>query len=411
MTDLATALLPVLQRSLEARFNVFDVMHHGTHEKQISNVFRWLLETEGNHHLGDMFLRIFIDEVNRGLDKVYQGLADEGSQVLVGRGSLAPTAYLVLQEVNISAVGGAEDIADLVLKNDDAVIVVENYFTSDGHGHSYGGYLRYSQLDGRQGAVVLLCHENDSTLQADGWQYASVVTYGRLLDTLLDTLRVAVEGDRGQYQQKHPEPYSFIDQMHRKFVKGRGPVEDHEVLDFVIAMCATGQAGRYGEHRGETSAAERFANDVAEQARERFGEGREMLGRVKVQLRNFSAEVLSSQLNETLGDGYVSQVSARYSGTYQWTVNFDLPDDGETFSEARLQLKFGPSAWFANEKDPNWTKKVDPEVADYSRLFLTRAKTKEVRQSAVTLQEVLDGLEPSDRRLQDEIVQLLSDSD
>jgi PD-(D/E)XK nuclease superfamily len=79
LTDLATALLPVLHRSLEARFNVFDVMHHGTHEKQISNVFRWLLETEGNHHLGDMFLRIFIDEVNQGLDKVYQGLDDEGN--------------------------------------------------------------------------------------------------------------------------------------------------------------------------------------------------------------------------------------------------------------------------------------------------------------------------------------------
>jgi hypothetical protein len=55
-------------------------MHHGTHEKQISNVFRWLLETEGNHHLGDTFLRIFIDEVNRGL---------------VGREPFAPAAYLV----------------------------------------------------------------------------------------------------------------------------------------------------------------------------------------------------------------------------------------------------------------------------------------------------------------------------
>ena len=117
MTDLATALLPVLQRSLEARFNVFDVMHHGTHEKQISNVFRWLLETEGNHHLGDTFLRIFIDEVNRGL---------------VGREPFAPEAYLVLQEVNTSDGGNGEDIADLVLTNDDAVIVVENYFTSDG---------------------------------------------------------------------------------------------------------------------------------------------------------------------------------------------------------------------------------------------------------------------------------------
>jgi hypothetical protein len=88
LTDLATELLPVLHRSLEARFNVFDVMHHGTHEKQISNVFRWLLETEGNHHLGDTFLRIFIDEVNRGLDEV--------NRVLVGREPFAPFALSVL---------------------------------------------------------------------------------------------------------------------------------------------------------------------------------------------------------------------------------------------------------------------------------------------------------------------------
>jgi hypothetical protein len=390
VTDLATALLPVLHRSLEARFNVFDVMHHGTHEKQISNVFRWLLETEGNHHLGDTFVRIFIEEVNRGL---------------VGREPFAPAAYLVLQEVNTSDAGDGEDIADLVLKNDGAVIVVENYFTSDGHGHSYDRYLRYSQRDGRQGAVVLLCHDQDSLLQTMGWENASVVTYGRLVDRL----RHAVESDP-QYQQKHPEPYSFIDQMHRKFVKGRGPVEDHQVLDFLIAMCATGEAVRFGEQR-HSSAAEGFANDVAEQARERFGEGRELLGRVKIRLRNFSAQVLKGQLNATLGDGFVSKVSARYAGTYQWTVNFDLPDDEEKFGEHRLQLKFGPSAWFANEKDPYWKRTVDPEVADYSRLFLTRVKAAEVRQSAVTLQEVLDGLAPSDLRLHDEIVQLLSDSD
>ena len=153
MGELATALLPVLHRSLEAPFNVFEVMHHGTHEKQISNVFRWLLETEANHHLGDTFVRIFIEEVNRGL---------------VGGEPFAPVAYLVLQEVNTSDAGGGEDIADLVLRNDDSVIVVENHFTSDGHGHSYDGYLRYSQRGGRQGAVVLLCHDQDSFAADEG---------------------------------------------------------------------------------------------------------------------------------------------------------------------------------------------------------------------------------------------------
>lgn len=390
LTDLATALLPVLHRSFEAQFNVFDVMRHGTHEKQLSNVFGWLLETEGSHHLGDRFLRIFIEEVNRGL---------------VGCEPFEPVEYLVMQEVNTSDAGeNGQDIADLVLKHDDAVLVVENYFTSDGHGHSYDRYLGYSRRGGRQGAVVLLCHDQDSSLQTMGWENASVVTYGRLVDRL----RHALESD-GRYRQTHPEVYSFIDQMHRKFVKGRGRVEDHQVLDFVVAMCATGEAGRYGEQR-HSSAAERFANEVAEQARERFGEGRELLGRVKGRLRNFGDKDLRRQLNATFGDDFVGTVSARYMGNYQWTVNFNLP--GLNPAEPKLggnplQLKFGPSAWFAVERDSHWKVRVDPEAADYSRLFITWAKTREVRQSAVTLQEVLDGLTPDDLRLHDEIVQLL----
>ena len=170
-------------------------------------------------------MRIFIEEVNRGL---------------VGREPFAATEYLVLQEVNTSSAGEeGDDVADLVLITDDAAIVVENYFTSDGHGHSYDRYLTYSQRGGRLGAVVLLCHDHDSSLQAMGWENASVVTYGRLVERLWN----AVEGDR-QYQRMYPEPYSFIDQMHRKFTIGRGRVEDHHVLDFVVEMCATSQAGR-----------------------------------------------------------------------------------------------------------------------------------------------------------------------
>lgn len=387
VTDLVSAVLPVLQRSSEVRFNIFDVMHHGTHEKQLSNVFRWLLEPEGSHHLGNTFLRIFIEEVNAGLG---------------GRTPFAAGEYLVLQEVNTAGEQG-QDIADLVLINDAAAIVVENYFTSDGHGHDYGTYDDYSKCR-RQHAVVLLCRDHDSSLQTMGWEEASVVTYGRLVDRLWN----AVAGDRA-YQREHPEPYSFIDQMHRKFVQGRGRVEDHQVLDFVVAMCATDQAGRYAEQR-HGFAAERFANDVAEQARERFEEGRELLMRVKHRLTNFSAQVLRGQLNDTWGEGFVAGVSARYVGNYRWTVYFglprlDLPPEAK-FGEAPLQLKFGPSAWFANERDPNWTVKVDPEAADYSRLFITWAKTREIRQSVVTLQEVLDGLSPSDHRLHDEIVQL-----
>ena len=175
--DLVTGLLPVLGRSLELGFNVFDVMHHGLHEKQISNVFRWLLDPEQTHNLGDRFLRIFIDELNR---------------VSVGSEPLPHGSYVVRQEVNISVGGAGADIADLVLESEAAVIVVENYFTSDGHGHSYSGYLAFSVRDGKRGAVALLCRNEDVSLQTAGWEDAAVLTYGKLAERLLEH----VGGDR-----------------------------------------------------------------------------------------------------------------------------------------------------------------------------------------------------------------------
>lgn len=126
-------------------------MHHGTHEKQLSNVFGWLLDTQASHGLGNAFLRIFIEEVNRGL--------------VVGE-ALPIVDSLVLQEVNTAGADEpVQDIADLVLINDQAVIVVENYFTSDGHGHSYDRYLQYGQRRSNRGSgVVLLCQDRDSSL-------------------------------------------------------------------------------------------------------------------------------------------------------------------------------------------------------------------------------------------------------
>ena len=396
LAHLTTALLPVLSRQAEPQFNVFDVMHHGTHEKQLSNVFGWLLDTQGTHQLGDTFLKIFIEEVNRGLPK----------SVSV---RFAVTDYMVQQEVNTAAADQAQDIADLVLNNDDAVLVVENYYTSDGHDHSYDGYLEHSRRQGKDGAVVLLCQDRDSSRQTQGWEDASVVTYGALLQPLWQ----AVEGDR-KYQLEHPEPYSFIDQMHRKFVKGRGRVEDKQVLDFVVAMCSTGEAARYGEQK-QGSAAERFANEVAEQARERFGEGRELLRRVKDRLTNYGREHLRTQLNRTYGEGFVGHVNPSYRGNFEWTVSFGLPgfarsQEAES-GEKTLYLKFGPSAWFANERDSHWSDTINPGEVGYSHVFIAWEVTREIRQSAVTIQELLDGLSRDDLRLHDEIVQMLSGAD
>lgn len=388
MSDgLVTGLLPVLGRSLELGFNVFDVMHHGLHEKQISNVFRWLLDPEQTHNLGDRFLRIFIDELNR---------------VSAGSEPLPHGSYLVRQEVNVAMGAWGADIADLVLESEAAVVVVENYFTSDGHGHSYSGYLAFSVRDGKRGSVVLLCRDEDASLQTMGWENAAVLTYGKLAERLLEH----VGGDRA-YQRKNPDAYAFIEQLHRKFVRGRGRVGDQEVLNFVVAMCDTGEVRRYQEQPQEV-AAKRFADDLAVQARERFGEGRDLLQRVKGRLSAFSEGPLRRQLNATRGEGFVRGVDARLAGIYQWTINIDVKDEANQTGQSRLQLKFGPSAWFANERDPSWTRTVESGQADYSRLFLTRAGVKEVRQSTVSIQDVLDGLGPADPRLHDEIIGLLS---
>lgn len=385
--DLVNGLLPTLGRQLELGFNVFDVMHHGVHEKQISNVFRWLLDSAGTHRLGDRFVRIFLDEIN---------VARPGSVPSSADG------YWVRQEVNTSASGELPDIADIVLESSHVSIVVENYFTSDGHGHDFHRYMSYARRDGKLGAVVLLCLEEDGSLQTQGWQDAAVVTYGTLVGRLLE----AVADDR-DYQRANAEAFDFLQQMHRKFVTGRGLMDDQHVLDFVVAMCDTGEAGRY-QIRPQEVAAEQFAIDLADQARHRFGEGRELLQRAKARLRSFAAQHLTPQVNELMGPGFLRGVSARYSGIYQWTINLDIDEETDDSGEGKLQIKFGPSAWFANEQDPHWRVKVDSAAVDYSRLILTRARTRELRQSDVTLAEVLAGLEPNDTRLRDEIGRLMS---
>ena len=124
------------------RFNVFDVMHHGTHEKQLSNVFAWLLDVEGTHGLGETFQRIFLAEVNLGLR-------------LMGRDMIADDSYGVRQEVNTSVSGDGEDIADIVLDGSHTTIVVENYFTSDGHGHGYWTYLGFGARQTRNRCAAL----------------------------------------------------------------------------------------------------------------------------------------------------------------------------------------------------------------------------------------------------------------
>lgn len=393
--QLVTRLLPVLATKRQEDFSVFDVMRYGGYERQLSDVFAWLLDADGTHKLGDAFLRIFIDEVNRGIPI---RAADRVESVPHG-------SYGVRQEVNTAEAGAGEDIADLILEDEKTVLVVENFYISSGHGHSYAGYLSFGKRGGKRSVVVLLCETQNSGEQSDGWEKASVVTYSSLVQSLMNH----VTGD-ARYKRDCAAQYLFIDQMHKRFVKGR-KMNDERLIDFIEAMCKTGEAGRYGWTPVENAAVQ-FADHLREQAKAHFDESREMLQRVKAALRSYAALVLKDQVNKELGQEYINEVRVGFQGLYQWTVN--LFTTGE--SEAVLQLKFGPSAWMANEEkrgdwgNDTWEETVPLGQADYSRIFITRrAGRKSIRQSVVTLREVLDGLSLDDFRLRDEIVRFVGE--
>ena len=387
--QLVTRLLPALAKKPQEEFNVFDVMRYGGHERQLSDVFAWLLDAGGTHKLGDAFLRIFIDEVKRGIPD---------AELPIAHG-----AYGVRQEVNTTEAGTGGDIADLILEDEETLLVVENYYTSSGHGHSYYGYKSFGEREGKTCVVVLLCATRNSAEQSEGWEKASVITYSRLAQRLMNH----VASDE-RYQRDCAAQYSFIDQMHKRFVKER-KMNDAALIDFIEAMCTTGESERYAWRPIEPAAVQ-FADELRQQAKAQFDESRELLQRAKAALRNYATEVLKGQVNEKLGYEYLTDVNAGLRGRYEWTVNF-LTTAG---SPAVLQLKFGPSAWYANEGKRGdwgtdaWEETVPAGQADYSQLFITR-NSKAIRQSVVALREVIEGLSPDDFRLRDEIVRFVQD--
>ena len=68
--------------------------------------------------------------------------------------------------------------------------------------------------------------------------------------------------------------------MYGKLVWDRGPAEDHELLDFLTAMLRNGAAGCYRWQKQDDARA-KSAEDVANQAGERFGQVREVLQRLE----------------------------------------------------------------------------------------------------------------------------------
>jgi hypothetical protein len=212
-----------------------------------------------------------------------------------------------------------------------------------------------------------------------------------------------------KYRQECPEQYSFFRHMERQFLKGI-QVNTEQLIDFIDAMCQVGESDRLSF--GGDDAALKFADAFRELAITNFNESRELLFEVKRILKDYGTRVLRDQVNEALAETRFGNVDASYRGSYQWTVNFQPqdvaegtegvkhPDGGDL---GRLQLKFGPSAQFANTGNPLWLKTVlNP---NYAHIFITW--NREVRQSAVTLRDVVHGLPEDDLRLRDEIVDFI----
>jgi hypothetical protein len=376
---MVTALVPSLSRSLAEQFNVFRVMHHGTHEKQLSNVFAWLLSPDGTHQLGDAFQRLFVEQVNR--------LLPDASQLPAG-------GYRVFQEVDTASPedrGG--DIADIVLASPQASLVVENYESSDGHGHGYHRYLAHGATGGRQSVVVLLCARRQRHRQTDGWEAAVVVTYSELLESL----KTHFAGDAA-WRRGHPRQEFFINELIQHVTEGPGVVSGEDRIAFIKAMCETGEAARYGQ-RPQEAAAQEFADLLALHAKRQFEEGRRTLGEVKRALKRYAERTLVGQVNETLNPGRVTSIETRFSGQWEWCVTLRRAD-----SQPTVFLEYGPTAVVENGLA------AEPVVApDYAKIFVTcaAAGTDDVHrivQTDVGLDEVLAGLGDADVRLRDGVL-------
>lgn len=385
--ELVTALVPSLSRSLAEQFNVFRVMHHGTHEKQLSNVFAWLLEPQGTHELGDAVQTLFLDLINARLPP---------------EARLPRAGYEVAQEV--VAPGHEElpnpesaDIADILLSSPSAGIVVENYGTSDGHGHSYHRYLALGAAGGRDAVVVLLCQRHEPHLQRDGWEQAVVITYTELLTAV----RARVTADRN-WTRSHPDQYFFVRQLFEHFVEGPASMNTEDTLAFLTAMCETGESARYG-HRPRDRVAEDFGDLIAAQAKRQLEESRALLAALKRRLREYGTAALAEQVNECLTSGAIEKVVTRFVGQWEWRVELQRGDDAPT-----VFLEFGPTAVVEQERVP---RKIDNP--DFSKVFValqdkSTGGVSHLTQTDVSLSDVLDGLPVDDVRLRNAVLATMS---
>lgn len=380
-----TRLVPSLSKSLAEQFNVFRVMHHGTHEKQLSNVFAWLLRPEATHELGPLFQKIFIEQL--ALDRPELD-------------TLPTSGYKVTQEVDTS--GHAEhgrDVADIVLMQAGTTILIENFESSDGHGHSFERYRSHGAAEGHESVVVLLCARREPHRQTGGWEGAAVVTYS----ALLESLKAQVD-QNATWRRTHHHQHSFINQLVEHFVEGTGPVTIEDQIAFIRTMCDTGESARYG-HRPQRLAAQEFANLLAQHAKRQFDEGRAMLLRIKRTLKAYAAGPLSEQLRLSLPDQHGVSVQARFVGQWEWCVTLRRTEAAPT-----IYLEFGPTAVVENGRAPEPIAHPDFSKVFVSRQAIDHDGIDRLIQTDVGLDEVLAGFESNDTRLRDAVLALVDES-
>ena len=386
VSSFVTALLPSLSRSLAEQFNVFRVMHHGTHEKQLSNVFAWLFTIDATHELGDAVQRIFLDLVN-------QSLPHPAARLPV-------TGYRVTQEVDTRSeaeIAGevGMDIADILLTRNDAAVIVENYEISDGHGHGFERYREHAASAGGASAVVLLCQRRELALQQDGWEDAVVVTYAEILERL----QRHVSGDP-RWARQHPDQYFFIQQMVQHFVEGPAAVNLEDQIDFIKGMCDAGESARYS-YSPHNDAALEFASIVAAHAHRQFEDGRRTLAQVKAALGRFASSTLMTQLAQGTDDMALESVGKSSRGLWAWGISLHRPAPHTT-----LHLVFRPTAAHVMTQLSETERKPD-----YSKVFVTLPapdvrSAEHIIETDVGLNEVLNGLPGDDVRLRDAALML-----
>jgi hypothetical protein len=136
-----------------------------------------------------------------------------------------------------------------VLTSERATIVVENFESSDGHGHDYHGYSAYGAAGGKHSVVVLLCARLESHRQTDGWEHAVAVTYANLLGDL----QAHVASDPA-WQRAHPQQNFFINELVQHFTEGPEVVSQEDRIAFIKTMCETAESACYGYRPHEVAA-------------------------------------------------------------------------------------------------------------------------------------------------------------